>query len=152
MNLWNSFLIACLGSFIFLSCNSGDGSRDDRLKADSLAKQVVLGKLSIETLAQSDEFMYFNDKYFYEPADLKSMSMLDKVQIQIVTYRIYQHVKLLDNRYQFTVKYAKDLHIPNKAFVYYQRSFEAMNRKAAASNDSIQLQLPDDYATKLIKE
>ncbi|MNT94035.1 hypothetical protein D3C72_2356370 [compost metagenome] len=58
----------------------------------------------------------------------------------------------MDNRYQFAVKQAKDLHIPNKAFVYYQRSFDEMNRKAAASKDSIRLELPDNYATRLIKE
>ncbi|HAE68778.1 MULTISPECIES: hypothetical protein [Sphingobacterium] len=133
-------------------CSSGDGSKSERLRADSLVNEVVNGRLALATLAESNEFMYFNDKYFHEPADLKVIPKFDKVQIQVVTYRIYQHVKLKNNRYVFNVQKASELHIPNSAFVYYQRSFDDMNRKAALSKDSIRLELPDNYASLLINE
>ena len=140
------FILLCI------SCSSGDGSESDRLRADSLTNEVVNGRMNIAVLAKSDEFMYFNEKYFHEPADLKVIPTFDKVQIQVVTYRIYQHVKLHNNRYQFNVKKANELHIPNKAFVYYQRSFDEINRKAAGSKDSIRLELPNNYASMLINE
>lgn len=140
------FILLCI------SCSSGDGSKSDRLRADSLTNEVVNGKMNVAVLAKSSEFMYFNEKYFHEPADLKVIPAFDKVQIQVVTYRIYQHVRLANNRYQFNVEKASELHIPNKAFVYYQRSFDEMNRKAAASKDSIRLELPNDYASMLIHE
>ncbi|MFU1856437.1 hypothetical protein ACK8HY_05395 [Sphingobacterium sp. NGMCC 1.201703] len=152
MSLLYTSLIALSTAVLCISCAAGDGNKMERRRADSLTNEVIKGKISLERLAKSDEFMYFNEKYFYEPADLKAIPKFDKVQIQIVTYRIYKHVKLSDNRYHFTVKQAKDLHIPNKAFVYYQRSFDEMNRKAATSKDSIRLELPDDYATKLLSE
>lgn len=152
MSLLHTFLASLSGIALWVSCTAGDGNKMERQRADSLANKVVEGKINLEWLANSDEFMYFNEKYFHEPADLKTIPKLDKVQIQIVTYRIYKHVKLSDNRYHFSVKQAKDLCIPNKAFVYYQRSFDEMNRKAAASKDSIRLELPDNYATKLINE
>ena len=140
------FILLCI------SCSSGDGSKSDRLRADSLTNEVVNGKMDIAVLAKSDEFMYFNEKYFHEPADLKFIPAFDKAQIQVVTYRIYQHVSLEGNRYRFNVKKASELHIPNKAFVYNKRSFEEMNRKAAASKDSIRLELPHNYASMLINE
>ncbi len=150
----NVFQIALIPLFalIFICCYSGNGSKTERLRADSLVREVVKGNLSLLSLAESNEFMYFKDKYFYEPANLKIISKFDKIQIQVVTYRIYQHVKLENNRYRFHIQNARQLHIPNKAFVYYQRSFEEMNRRAAASKDSIRLKLPNDYATLLIAE
>ncbi len=152
MSLSYIFLLSLSAVMLLASCSAGDGNKMERQRADSLCNEVINGKLNLEQLAESDEFMYFDEKYFHEPADLKTIPAFDKVQIQLVTYRIYKHVKLVDNRYQFAVKQAKDLHIPNKAFVYYQRSFDEMNRKAAASKDSIRLELPDDYATRLIRE
>lgn len=152
MSLSYIFRLSLLTVILSASCSAGDGNNMERQRADSLCNEVINGKLKLEQLAESDEFVYFDEKYFHEPADLKTIPAFDKVQIQLVTYRIYKHVKLVDNRYQFAVKQAKDLHIPNKAFVYYQRSFDEMNRKAAASRDSIRLELPDDYATRLIRE
>ncbi|WP_286895458.1 MULTISPECIES: hypothetical protein [Sphingobacterium] len=139
-------------ALLCVCCSSGDGSKSERLRADSLVNEVVNGRLALATLAESNEFMYFNDKYFHEPADLKVIPKFDKVQIQVVTYRIYQHVKLKNNRYVFNAQKASELHIPNSAFVYYQRSFDDMNRKAALSKDSIRLELPDNYASLLINE
>ncbi|MGE8302798.1 MAG: hypothetical protein ACN6OW_24735, partial [Sphingobacterium paramultivorum] len=93
MNLIKAVLISII-VFLCICCSSGDGSKSERLRADSLVNEVVDGKLNIATLAESNEFMYFNDKYFHEPADLKVIPKFDKVQIQVVTYRIYQHVRL----------------------------------------------------------
>ncbi|MDM1296368.1 hypothetical protein HX021_18950 [Sphingobacterium sp. N143] len=152
MNLLKVNFVLLIGMLCYISCNTGDGNKVERLRADSLINEVISGKLSLESLATSNEFMYFNEKYFHQSTDLNSIPLFDKKQIQVVTYRIYQNVKLVGNRYQFMVKQAKDLHIPNKAFVYYQRSFEEMNRRAAASKDSIRLELPDDYASQLIEQ
>lgn len=151
MSLMHNFLLFVSVTIFCAACSAGDGNQLERQRADSLTNEVIKGKLNLEQLAKSDEFMYFNEKYFHEPADLKTIPVFDKIQIQLVTYRIYKHVKLADNRYQFTVKQARELHIPNKAFVYYQRSFDEMNRKAAASKDSIRLELPDDYPAMLIR-
>ena len=151
MNLIKTVLIPII-VFLCICCSSGDGSKSERLRADSLVNEVVDGKLDITTLSESNEFMYFNDKYFHEPADLKVIPKFDKVQIQVVTYRIYQHVRLKNNRYEFKVQKASELHIPNSAFVYYHRSVDDMNRKAALSKVSIRLGLPDNYASLVTNE
>jgi hypothetical protein len=67
MNLIKTVLIPII-VFLCICCSSGDGSKSERLRADSLVNEVVDGKLKITTLAESNEFMYFNDKYFHEPA------------------------------------------------------------------------------------
>ncbi|MCW8311834.1 hypothetical protein ACR78Z_17620 [Sphingobacterium thalpophilum] len=152
MSFWKFVSGIVISGAFYISCHGGDGSDLERLRADSLVSEVIKGRLSLDSLAKSQEFMYFNEKYFHEPANLKEMSAFDRIQVQVVTYRIYSHVKLVKNRYQFGVKQAKDLHIPNRAFVYYQRSFEEMNRRAAASRDSVQLELPEDYAIMLLKQ
>ncbi|WP_312792587.1 hypothetical protein [Sphingobacterium sp.] len=150
----NSIKVCLIPFFITFcaSCSSGDGNKSERSRADSLVNEVIKGRMDIESLAKSSEFMYFNEKYFHEPADLRNIPKFDKVQIQVVTYRIYKHVTLENNRYKFKIHQAKEIYIPNKAFVYYQRSFEEMNRKAAASRDSIRLELPNDYAAILLKD
>ena len=126
---------------VFCACSDGNGTQEEVKKADSLVDEVIKGNLKLKDLAESNNFMYFNKKFYTSPANLDSLPLKDRIQVQVVSYRIFKNVKLIDNRYVFKVQSAKQLHIPNQAFVYYQRSFDQMTRRAVKSRESLQLKL-----------